>query len=370
MHIGRHRAVLGALAVGVLALSACGTDRNVTNADLNPELRELEVDCGSASVVAEGSSAQKNAMDVFARDFGVKCPGSHLNYTSSGSGKGVAAFTAGQVDFAGSDEPLTGDEVEAARQRCEGNPAWNIPMVFGPLAMTYNVPGVRDLTLSPEVIAEIYQGEITRWNDPAIERLNPESSLPALDIVPFYRSDESGTSANFQKYLSVATDGLWDREGKTFRPGRGVGQGRSGTDGVTSSVEQTEGGITYAAWAFPKNVGLDIAAIDSGSGPVELTGESAGRAIESARVSGQGHDLRLDLESLYGNDAPGVYPIVLATYEIVCSDGYDAPTARSVKAALRVAAHAGAENLEQAGHVPLPPEFRKKVLDSIEAIRE
>ncbi|SFT61753.1 phosphate transport system substrate-binding protein [Actinopolyspora lacussalsi subsp. righensis] len=369
MHFGRHRFALGFLAVGVLALTSCGTDRNVTTADLNTELRQLEVDCGDASVVAEGSSAQKNAMDVFARDFGVKCEGRQLNYTASGSGKGISAFTAGQVDFAGSDEALNSAEAAKARKRCGGNPAWNIPMVFGPLAITYNLPGVDDLNLSPETIAKIYQGEITTWNDPAIQRLNQGADLPGTEIVPFYRSDESGTSANFQEYLSIATHGMWNGSGKTFRPGSGVGQGRAGTDGVTSSVEQTEGGITYAAWAFPKNAGLGIAAIDSGNGPVELTSRSAGKAIDGAEIAGTGHDLRLNLESIYGNDSPGVYPLVLATYEVVCSAGYDKQTAKSVTAALRIAAHAGQENLEQAGYVPLPPKFREKVLDAVEAIR-
>lgn len=369
MQIGRSNALLAIVAVGLLGLSACGTDRNVTTAELNPELRNLKVDCARTRVVAEGSSAQKNAVDVFARDYGVKCEQSKLNYTASGSGKGIAAFTAGQVDFAGSDEPLTGGEIQRARKRCGGNPAWNIPMVFGPLAVTYNVPGVSDITLSPQVIAKIYQGKVTKWNAPEIKRLNPNKSLPGIDIVPFYRSDESGTSANFQKYLETATGGLWNGEGKTFKPGKGVGQGRAGTDGVTSSVEQTEGGITYAAWAFPKNAGLGIAAIDSGNGPVELTGESAGKAIDGAKIAGQGHDLRLDLKSIYGNDSPGVYPLVLATYEVVCSKGYDPKTAKAVKAALEVAAHAGKKNLEQAGYVPLPPAFQNKVLDAVRAIQ-
>ncbi|MDR7302217.1 phosphate ABC transporter substrate-binding protein PstS [Haloactinomyces albus] len=372
MRIKRHRAALGFLAAGMLLLSACGTDKNIPKGwEMNPELKSLQVECGTEPVVAEGSSAQKNAMDIFARAYGIKCEGQKLTYTASGSGKGVAAFTAGHVDFAGSDEPLNKEagEVAAAAKRCDGNPAWNIPMVFGPLAITYNVPGVDDLVLSPEVIAKIYQGEITRWNDPAIRKLNPDAQLPAIDVVPFYRSDESGTSANFQKYLATATEGLWTGEGKTFRPGAGVGQGRSGSDQVTASVKQSEGGITYASWAYPKNAGLDIARIDSGNGPVALTGEAVSKAIDSAKISGQGHDLRLNLRSIYGNDKPGVYPLVLATYEIVCSKGYSPETAQGVKAALKVAANVNPETLEQAGFVALPPKFKREVLDAISAIQ-
>lgn len=371
MKIKRHRAAVGFLAAGTLVLSACGTDQNVASGGMSPALKNLKVDCGTQPVVAEGSSAQKNAMDIFARAYGMKCEGQKLNYTASGSGKGVAAFTAGQVDFAGSDEPLDKEagEVAAAKKRCDGNPAWNLPMVFGPIAVTYNLPGVENLVLSPEVISKMYQGEITKWNDPAIQKLNPGAKLPAIDVVPFYRSDESGTSANFQKYLSTATEGMWKGEGKTFRPGPGVGQGRAGTDGVTSSVEQTQGGITYAAWAFPKNAGLGIAKIDSGNGPVPLNSTTVGKAIDGAEIKGQGNDLRLNLESIYGNESPGVYPIVLATYEIVCSKGYSPETAKGVKAALKVAANADPQALTKAGYAPLPPKFKSKVVESIEAIK-
>lgn len=369
MKIKRHRAAVGFLAAGTLVLSACGTDQNVSTKELNPALKNLKVQCGTQPVVAEGSSAQKNAMDIFAQAYGAKCQGQKLNYTSSGSGKGVAAFTAGQADFGGSDEPLQqGAETAAAKKRCGGNPAWNIPMVFGPIAMSYNLPGVDKLVLTPETIAKIYQGTITKWNDPAIQQLNPGTKLPAIDVVPFYRSDESGTSANFQHYLSTTTDGMWTGEGKTFRPGPGVGQGKSGTDGVTSAVKQTKGGFTYAAWAFPKNAGLGIAQIDSGSGPVPLTSESAGKAIDGAKIKGKGNDLRLDLNSIYGNESQGVYPLVLATYEIVCSKGYDPETAKGVKSALKVAANADPQKLEKAGYAPLPPKFKSRVMEAINAI--
>ncbi|MBA8827258.1 phosphate transport system substrate-binding protein [Saccharopolyspora lacisalsi] len=369
MKFKRHRAAVGLLAAGTFALTACGSDQNISAANMNPALKNLKVECGTQPVVAEGSSAQKNAMDIFTRAYTMKCPGQKIKYTATGSGKGVAAFTAGQVDFGGSDEPLQqGAETAAAKKRCNGNPAWNIPMVFGPVAMSYNLPGVDNLVLSPETIAKIYQGEITKWNDPAIQQLNPDAKLPAIEIVPFYRSDESGTSANFQKYLATATDGMWTGEGKTFQAGPGVGQGKSGTDGVTSAVKQTKGGFTYAAWAFPKNAGLGIASIDSGSGPVSLTSKSAGKAIDGAKIKGQGNDLRLDLKSIYGNDSPGVYPIVLATYEMVCSKGYDPATAKSVKAALKVAANADPQQLEKAGYAPLPPKFKSRVMEAVNAI--
>ena len=119
MKTKRHSAALAFLAAGTLTLTACGTDQNVPAGGGNPALESLQVECGTKPVSGEGSSAQKNAVDVFARDYGLKCPGQRVNYTKSGSGKGIAAFTAGQVDFGGSDSPLSEEkgEVAAAAQR-------------------------------------------------------------------------------------------------------------------------------------------------------------------------------------------------------------------------------------------------------------
>ncbi|SFS87517.1 phosphate ABC transporter substrate-binding protein PstS [Saccharopolyspora flava] len=370
MRIKRHSAALAVVAAGALVLAGCGSDQNVPQGGGNPALDSVQVECGTKPVSGEGSSAQKNAVDVFARDYGLKCENQTVNYTKSGSGKGVAAFTAGQIDFGGSDSALKEEkgEVAKAAERCQGNPAWNIPMVFGPIAISYNLPGVSDLTLTPDLISKIYMGEIRKWDDPAIKAANPNAQLPSIDIVPFFRSDESGTTENFQKYLNTATGGAFTGEGKTFQGGQGVGQGRDGSDQVAQSVKATEGGFTYVEWSFPKNLGLGIAKIDSGAGPVELNTANVGKAIEEAKIEGQGHDLRVDLKSIYGNKAAGVYPIVLNTYEIVCSKGYDPETAKAVKAFLTVAANANPQELEKAGYVPLPEAFKTKVLDAVNAI--
>lgn len=370
MKIKRQSAALGFLAAGTLVLSACGSDQNSPAGGGNPALQGLNVDCGTKTVSAEGSSAQKNAMDVFKRDYGQKCKGQLVNYNPTGSGKGIAAFTAGQVDFAGSDSALKEEKGETAKaaERCKGNPAWNIPMVFGPVALTYNVPGAGDLTLNPDVAAKIYQGQIKKWDDPAIKALNPSAQLPSLDIVPFYRSDESGTTENFQKYLAKATNGAWTGEGKQFAAGPGVGQGKEKTDGVTQAVKQTPGGFAYAEWSNPKNAGLGIAKIDSGAGPVELNAQSVGKAIEEAKIKGQGNDLKVDLDSIYGNKSAGVYPLVLNTYEVVCSKGYDPETTKAVKAFLKIAANADSSQLEKSGFVSLPESFKQKVEGAVDAI--
>jgi len=366
----RHGAVLGLVVAGALVLPACGTDDNSLPSGNTTGSAASGVACaGKKQLTGEGSSAQNNAMQEFVAAYNAACPDHDVAYNASGSGAGIKQFNAKQVDFAGSDSPLSKDkgEVDAAAQRCEGNPAWHLPMVFGPVAIAYNLPGVEGLTLDGGTIAKIFNGSITTWNDPAIAALNGDKTLPDRNIVVIYRSDESGTTDNFQKYLETASAGAWTQGGgKQFKGG--VGEGRAKSQGVADAVKSTEGAVTYVEASFAKNAGLGMARIDNGSGPVELTDATAGKAIAGAKIAGEGHDMVLDLDSLYGTQEPGAYPLVLVTYEIVCSKGYDAETAQAVKSFLTVAATSGQENLAKVGYVPLPQEFRAKLQDAIRAI--
>ena len=150
-------------------------------------------------------------MTRFVTAYETLCDGYTLNYTSSGSGAGVSEFIGGQTDFGGSDSPLSAEkgEVEKAAQRCGGNPAWNLPPVFGPIAITYNVAGVDGLVLDGPTAAKIFNGTIKTWDAPEIKALNEGATLPAEPINVLFRSDESGTTDNFQKYLEAASNAAW-----------------------------------------------------------------------------------------------------------------------------------------------------------------
>jgi phosphate transport system substrate-binding protein len=157
------------------------------------------VTCGGQSEVsASGSTAQANAMKRFISAYGKSCPGRTLSYTANGSGNGISDFLAGKSDFAGSDTPLSDDQHAAAKQRCGGAEAWDLPVVFGPLAITYNL-NVDFLVLDAPTLAGIFNGSIKRWDDPSLTALN--ASMPSEDIHVIYRSDNSGSTANFQAYL-------------------------------------------------------------------------------------------------------------------------------------------------------------------------
>lgn len=352
-------------AIAVLTLSGCGSDNNVPAPSGDGS---ASAECGGKkSVTAEGSTAQQNAIGEFNKVWGQRCPGKNLSYNPTGSGAGREQFIAGQVDFAGSDSALSGQQIQQAAQRCDSNPAWNLPLVFGPVALAYHLEGVDALVLNADLLAKIYQGQITRWNDPAIAALNNGIQLPDLAITPIYRSDSSGTTDNFQKYLAAAAPQSWTKEaGSEFQGGAGEGAQKSA--GVIQAVQATDGAIGYVEKGFADQAGIPFAQIDSGAGAVELTDESAKKAIDAAEFAAAGNDLTLNLDSLYGTKEPGAYPLVLATYEIVCSKGYDPETAAAVKSFLTVAANDGQQNLSPAGYVPLPDRFKERLLTSIEAI--
>lgn len=362
---------LSATAVAALTLTACGSDNNTGSTATSGSASgtsSSDADCGGKnSVTAEGSTAQQNAIALFNQVWSQKCQGKNLSYNPTGSGAGREQFVAGNVDFAGSDSAIKEDQAQQAAARCGGNPAWNLPLVFGPIAMAYNVEGVEGLVLNGDTLAKIFQGQIAKWNDPAIAALNEGKTLPDTDITPIFRSDSSGTTDNFQKYLEAASAGAWTKgDGSEFQGGAGEGAQKSA--GVAQAVQATPGSIGYVEKGFADQAGIPYAQIDNGSGAVELTDESAGKAIDAATFAAEGNDLTLDLASLYGTQEEGAYPLVLATYEVVCSDGYDAETAAAVKSFLTVAANDGQEGLSSAGYVPLPEKFKERLLTSIEAI--
>ena len=362
---------LSATAIAALTLTACGSDNNASAPSTSASgtgTASAKADCGGKnSLTAEGSTAQQNAIAELNKVWGQVCSGKTLAYNPTGSGAGVDQFIAKQVDFAGSDSALSDEQGPKAAERCGGNPAWNLPLVFGPVALAYNVEGADKLVVNADVLAKIFQGQITKWNDPAIAALNSGASLPDADIKPIYRSDSSGTTDNFQKYLAAAAPQAWTKgAGKEFQGGAGEGAQKS--SGVVQAIQATPGGIGYVEKGFAQQAGLKVAQIDSGGGAVELTDESTQKAVDTAKFKAEGNDLSLDLNALYASKEAGVYPLMLATYEIVCSKGYDADTAAGVKSFLTVAANEGQANLSAAGYVPLPDAFKERLLKSVDAI--
>ncbi|MDQ2756874.1 MAG: phosphate ABC transporter substrate-binding protein PstS [Actinomycetota bacterium] len=366
MRITRTSSVGAVALVGALALSACGSDNTSTGGSGSGSSASVAAgDCFSGQLNAEGSTAQKTAIEQAIKTYQQACTDATINYNATGSGAGIKQFTGGNVKFAGSDSALKPDEQTAATTTC-GSPAWDLPMVAGPIAVVFNVKGVDKLVLDADVMAKIFQGAITTWNDPAIAALNSGATLPATAIKVFFRSDDSGTTENFTKYLNTVAPASWPA--KPAKKWAGKGEGKEKSAGVSTAVAQTDGGISYTELSYAQQNKLAMAQVDTGSGtPVELTGGSAGKAIAVATQAGEGNDLALKLD--YATKEAGAYPIVLVTYEIVCSKYADAQTGKNVKAFLTsFASDSTQQSLASLGYAPLPVEVASKVKTAIAAI--
>lgn len=362
MKFNRFGAALSLLAVSALVLSGCGGNTKTLSA---------QVDCGGKKVLkSSGATAQENAMEQFVYAYVHACPGYTLDYNANGSGAGVKDFINNETDLAGSGDPLNPSkgQPDHAANRC-GSPAWDLPTVFEPIAVTYNVNGISSLNLDGPTTAKIFNGGITKWNDPAIAALNPGTNLPATPIHVIFRSDQSANSTNFQKYLDAASNGTWGKgAGQTFNGG--VGDGFAGDNGTSAAVQSNDGSITYNEWSFAVGKQLSMAQIitSAGSNPVSITTDSVKKTIVGAKITGQGNDLVLDLSSFYRPTQQGAYPIVEATYEIVCSKYPDSATGTAVKAFMQAAIGPGQDSLDQYGSIPLPSSFKSRLATAVNAI--
>lgn len=325
------------------------------------------IDCtGAAPLKVSGSTAQANAIGALEKAYAAKC-GNAWTYAGGGSGQGVTDFTGSKVDFAGSDAALNPDkgEVTAANAAC-GSPALDIPMVTGPIAVVFKVDGVSNLTFTPSTLAKIFTGKITKWNDSEIAKENPNAKLPSANITVFFRADQSGTTENFEKYLNTAAPS--DYTATPSKTWVGTGQGKTGSSGIQQAITSTNDSISYVEWSYTGG-GIDKAEIDNGGGAVALTAETAGAAVSSATLAPNSNPGDLTLKLDYATKTPGAYPIILVTYEIVCSKYKDAATAAAVKSFLTYAASsAGQASLPAIGSAPLPSSILTKVQAAVASI--
>ena len=362
-------AACGALAL-VTALAACSSSAgSATNPSTNSTgTSTSRTTCSTGTLDGEGSTAQTNAINAWITGYGKACSGAKVNYNPTGSGQGVSNFTQGLVAFAGSDaalDPKKG-EMAAAQRRC-GSAPLDLPMVVGPIALAYKLAGVTKLVLTPDLVAKIFTGKITKWDDPAIAAKNAGAKLPSSTINVIYRSDSSGTTQNFETYLA-ATDPA-DFPAKPAKDNAATvfkGQGKAKSQGVAAAISSTEGSIGYVEYSFAVNGSLPTVAIDSGAGPVDVSKDSASAAAADARVIGTGDDLSLQLN--YNTKAAGAYPLILVTYEIACTKYSSAGIGTFVRNFLTYTATTGQSALAQLGYAPLPSSLQTKVVASIAKI--
>jgi phosphate transport system substrate-binding protein len=294
-------------------------------------------------------------------------PDADASYDPVGSGGGREQFNAGGVDFAGTDSPFADEELAAAQKRCGGPDKFvQVPAYISPIAVIYNVEGVSDLQLSPETIASIFKGDITNWNDAAIKKDNPSASLPDLRIVPVNRSDDSGTSHNFEDYLSKTAAGVWTYPPDDAWPVKG-GEAAEGTSGVVDAVKNGKGTIGYADASQAGDLG--IAKVKVGSEYVAPSPEGAAKTLAASKQKKLGPHA-FEYEVKRDSIDPTTYPIILASYQVACTTYDSADTGKLVNALESyIISDAGQKAAaDAAGSAPLTPELISEFEPSVKAI--
>lgn len=366
----RLTAALGITAA--LLLSACATNEGTPPATNGNEGSTSSSGSAPASTLegtlsGKGASSAKVAQETWIAAFQTANPGVTVNYSPDGSGAGREAFMGGGADFAGSDRALkTEENVAGAFKGCKPESlAIDVPVYISPIAVIFNVEGVTDLNLTPEVLAKIFHGEIKNWNDPAIAALNPDATFPDQAITAVHRSDESGTTENFTDYLSVAAEGVWTEEPSGDWPLQG-GEAAKGTSGVVAAVTGGKGTIGYADASQAGEAGI---AKVGPEGKFEApTEEAAAAAVENSPLEEgrEANDIAIKLD----RKAEG-YPIVLVSYGIACAEYADSAKAELVKGYLGYMASEEGQKAaaESAGSAPLSDALREKVLAAIDTIK-
>ncbi|SNR95629.1 phosphate ABC transporter substrate-binding protein, PhoT family [Geodermatophilus pulveris] len=361
-------ASLSLALAGTLALTACGAANEEPAAaggggETSGATEEL-----SGTLVGAGASSQQAAMQGWTAAYSSVQPGVTVNYDPVGSGGGREQFVAGGVDFAGTDAALDEEELAGAQERCAGEgEVFELPNYIAPIAVVYNLEGVDELNLPPEVVAGIFAQQITNWNDPAIVEANPDATLPDLSITPVNRSDESGTTENFAEYLAAVAPDVWTFEPDGVWPVEG-GESAQGTSGVVQAVGAGNGTIGYAD---PSQAGdLGIASIGVGEEFVQPTPEAASAVVEnSERIEGRGeYDYAIDIRR--DTTESGNYPIVQVSYHVGCITYPEQETADLVADFMSfVISEEGQQAAaEAAGSAPVSDTLREQAQGAIDAI--
>jgi phosphate transport system substrate-binding protein len=288
-------------------------------------------------------------------------PGVRFNYQSIGSGGGIRQITARTVDFGATDAAMTDAEMAKARGKI-----LHIPTAIGAVAVVYNLEGVQaGLRLTPDVLAGIYLGRITKWDDPRIASLNPDIKLPRRDVVVAHRSDGAGTTDIFTNYLSVVSEDWAKKVGRGKSVRWPVGLGGKGNEGVAGLVRQTPGAVGYVELAYAEQTRMTAAALKNREGgfvlpTLESTSEAAAGAVKTMP-----EDFRVSLV-----DAPGkaAYPIAGFTWILVYRDQRDPAKGKALVSFLEWAIHEGQKMAPALLYAPLPKPVVERVEKAIGTI--
>ncbi len=330
----------------------------------SPQADTAGLESLSGKLDGQGSSFQDTFEQQVSSDFAGAAKGAGstvtVTYTKTGSSDGKKALADETVSFAGSDSPIKAEEQGAFGTR----KILYFPIMGGPIAVTYHLTGVDHLNLSADVVAKVFQGDITTWNDAAIAKDNPKAKLPSEPITVVHRSDGSGTTSNFTKFLKAASPAWKLDAGESVSwPSGSNFQGAEKSTGVTGVVKSTEGALTYADLADAAKENLSVANIGNAEGEfVAPTPDGASAALAGAEIADD-----LTYNPLNAK-AKGSYPITSPTWILVDAQQKDDATAALVKAYLAYVLTTGQARAKTLLYAPLPKGLAAKALAQIATI--
>jgi phosphate transport system substrate-binding protein len=316
---------------------------------------------GSASLSGAGASFPAPLYQRWFADYNKENSGVQISYQSVGSGAGVEQFLAGTVDFGATDAPLKSEEREKFKAKYGAEPI-QIPMTGGSVVFAYNLDGVKDLKLSRAAYCGIVTGKITKWNDAAIAKANPGTTLPNQPIEFVHRSDGSGTTFQFTTHLKAACP-EW-QAGASKSVEWPVGTGAKGNEGVTAQIQQTPNAIGYTELSYAKENGLTMASIENKSGKIITPSpEASAAAFQGETVPA---DFALTVPDPKGADA---YPITGLTWLLLYPKYQDAAKGEALKTVVNWALDKGKSTATELGYVPLDNDLTKKVADELGKVK-
>lgn len=369
MTISRKNRAGGALLGVALVVAACGpsgasTAPTGTTATTPPASQGATTAPLSATLTGAGASFPEPVYLEWIGAFKDLQPGVTINYQGIGSSGGREQFIAQSLDFAGSDAAMKDEEITAALDARDCEAVLHLPMLFGGVAVAYNVPGLTDLVLDGDTIAKIGLGTITNINDPAIAALNPGVTLPDQALTFVHRSDGSGTTSIFTTYLNDVSPDWAAGPGKGSTVEWPTGIGGDQNDGVAAAINQQPGGIGYVSYEFAVEADLAVAKVRNKDGnAVAPSTESVSEAANSVEVP---DDFRFSILGVGGQG----YPIAGATWILAYTCGMDAAKAEALKAFLAWGLTEGDALTTELNYAPLPAELETRVLAEIERINE
>jgi len=287
-------------------------------------------------------------------------PGVEINYQSIGSGGGIRQVTAGLVDFGATDGPATDEQLASSKTKLI-----HIPTVLGAVVPVFNVPGVSDLKFSSEVLADIFLGKITNWNDPRIAKYNPGVTLPNQKIIVVHRSDGSGTTYIFTDYLSKVSPEWSSGPGKGTSPSWPTGVGGKGNEGVAGLVRQLPGALGYVELIYALQNKITYGSVKNPAGNF-VKASIAGVTEAAASVKQIPADYRVSITNAPGATA---YPVSSFTWLLVPVKSPDAAKGKVIKDLLSWIITSGENEVESLSYAPLPKNVADKVLTTVYSLQ-